>query len=93
MKVCCRPYEPGKEARTLFKYLVSRTSRRDECAGGAQNSVKKGTYVGPLNEGERACKTQAAHLALTLVGVLSVVNISRRRKLRGSSTKKKYETM
>jgi hypothetical protein len=34
---------------------------------GAQNSVKKGAYLGPSNESERARETRVAHLSLTPV--------------------------
>ena len=85
-------------ARSSSACVLDTRARRSGCAGGAQDSVKKGTHVRLSNEGECAHKTQAAHLTLTLRspssrgGSVEHVNISRRPKLRGSS-KTKYETM
>jgi hypothetical protein len=64
VKTDCRPYEHRREARTLFKYLPIRSTRTrlSGCAGRAQNSVK-GSHLGPSNEGGRARKARAIHLA------------------------------
>jgi hypothetical protein len=50
----------------LFKCLSigSTRTRQNGYTGGAQNSVKEGTHLGPLIKGERVRETRATHPAL-----------------------------